>query len=235
MEEEDWYCRIEDNLAGVLNAIWTPDSRQIITFSDFQLKATIYNLSTKTQSIFRNPKYIDKGYGFSHNGKFLALAERREGKDYVGIYFIGDWKLLNFFQTDTFDLADLVWSPDDAVIAVWDTILEYKLLIYCPATGLLAKFQPYESALGLKSLQFSENSQFLALGSFDEKVRLLNTLTWKLITEFEFKAPEGLVYFQEELDLDAGGYKNPNKPTKFILKVSILKFFTAKHLYILLK
>jgi len=66
-------------------------------------------------------------------------------------------------------------------------MLEYKLLVYCPAQGLISKYQAYEYALGIKTFKFSDNSMFLAVGSFDEKIRLFNTLTWKPITEFEHK------------------------------------------------
>lgn len=222
INEEDWFCKIEDNVNGILNAIWSPDSRSIITFSDFQLKASIYSLVTKNVSHIRNPKYVDKGITFSSDGKFMALAERREAKDFVGVYFCGNWKLINHFQTDTFDLADIKWSPDDSVILVWDTILEYKLIMYCPATGIIAQFRPYDSALGLKSLSFSENSLFLAIGSFDEKVRLLNCLTWKLIIELEHKAnfleAEDVSCFKEELE-DSLSYKATNIPSKYNMKV----------------
>ncbi len=38
VNEEDWVCRIEDSSIGILGAKWSPDSRHIITFSDYQVK-----------------------------------------------------------------------------------------------------------------------------------------------------------------------------------------------------
>lgn len=35
LQEEDWKARIEDSAAGIVNAIWSPDSRHILSFSDF--------------------------------------------------------------------------------------------------------------------------------------------------------------------------------------------------------
>ena len=49
----------------------------------------------------------------------------------------------------------------------------------------MVKFQPYDFALGLKTVEFSNNSCFLAAGSFDEKIRVLNAKTWKLIAELD--------------------------------------------------
>jgi len=37
----------------------------------------------------------------------MALAERVEGKDYLGIYYTQNWESANRFQLDTFDVADI--------------------------------------------------------------------------------------------------------------------------------
>ena len=36
--QEDWSCKIEEQAFPIVNAIWSPDSVHIITFSDFQVK-----------------------------------------------------------------------------------------------------------------------------------------------------------------------------------------------------
>ena len=43
-----------------------------------------------------NPKMLPpKGLVFSENLKFAALAERKEARDFVGIYYAGnDWKMV---------------------------------------------------------------------------------------------------------------------------------------------
>ncbi len=66
-------------------------------------------------SYIKNHKYVDKcinfpmiifnqklGISFSSNGKFMALAERRDAKDYIGIYYCNDWKLVNVEFTSLF-------------------------------------------------------------------------------------------------------------------------------------
>lgn len=223
ISEEDWLCKIEDNLCGLIHAKWAPDSRHIITFSDFQLKASIYSLVDKTIMHIKYPKFPDKGISFSNDGKFMALAERREAKDFVGIYYCGTWKLVNHFQTETYDLSDISWSPDNNVIIVWETLLEYKILAYCPATGLIAKFQPYQSALGIKTVNFNKSGEFLSIGSYDEKMRLLNCLTWKLIIECDHQissnTSEDILpnIFKEEEFVETT-FKNPKKSSQYIKK-----------------
>ena len=37
-----------------------------------------------------------KGLGFTENKKFAALAERKDAKDIIGIYYAGnEWKMMN--------------------------------------------------------------------------------------------------------------------------------------------
>ncbi len=60
-----------------------------------------------------------------------------------------------------------------------------QALIYSPEGKCLHAYRPYEHALGVKTLAWSPGGQFLALGSFDERVRLLNHLTWQRIAEVE--------------------------------------------------
>ena len=86
IEDEEWKAKIEDPQFGLLHGIWSPDSRHIITFSDYGLKASIYSLIDKSIYYIKYPKFIDKGLSFSNDGLFMALAERNESKDYIGIY-----------------------------------------------------------------------------------------------------------------------------------------------------
>ena len=54
---------------------------------------------------------------------------------------------------------------------------------------MILRYQPYDYALGIKSVDYSNRSIFVAIGSFDEKIRLLNALTWKEIAELDCSNP----------------------------------------------
>lgn len=142
---------------------------------------SVYNLVDKSVCYIKSPKYTNKGCSFTQDGRFMALSERRDTKDFIGIYFTKDWRPVNYFQIDMLDLSDLMWSPNNNFIVAWDTCLNYKLIPICPLMGPITCIQPYESALGIKTVCFSNDSTILAVGSFDEKIRLFNALTWKLI------------------------------------------------------
>mmetsp|Transcript_33072 Transcript_33072/g.32200 ORF Transcript_33072/g.32200 Transcript_33072/m.32200 type:complete len:133 (+) Transcript_33072:180-578(+) len=108
--KEGWSAKIEDSLAGIAGVIWAPDSRQVLVYSDLLLRVTVWSLVDQNPtSHIRNPKHLPpKGLSFSSNKKFMAFAERRELKDWVSIYYAGyDWKMVNTFEVETFDLMDL--------------------------------------------------------------------------------------------------------------------------------
>ena len=59
-----------------------------------------------------------------------------------------------------------------------------QVLIYSPDGRCLSKYQAYESGLGVKTVSWSPCGQFLAVGSYDQMLRVLNHLTWKTFAEF---------------------------------------------------
>ncbi|CAL8252237.1 unnamed protein product [Arctogadus glacialis] len=202
LEQPDWHCKIDEGSIGLVSSRWSPDGRHILNTTEFHLRVTVWSLCTKAVSYIKYPKACQKGIDFSRDGSYMALAERRDCKDYVSVFVCEDWHLLRHFETETQDLAGLEWSPNGCVLAVWDSCLEYKVLLYSLDGRLLSSFSAYEWSLGIKSLAWSPSSQFLAIGSFDEKVRILNHITWKKITEFEHPAticsPKTVVYKEVE-------------------------------------
>uniref|UniRef100_A0A673YKL1 WD repeat containing, antisense to TP73 n=1 Tax=Salmo trutta TaxID=8032 RepID=A0A673YKL1_SALTR len=188
LEQPDWYCKIDEGSIGLVSSRWSPDGRHILNTTEFHLRVTVWSLCTKAVSYIKYPKACQKGIDFSRDGCYMALAERRDCRDYVSVFVCDDWHLLRHFETETQDLAGVEWSPNGCVLAVWDSCLEYKVLLYSLDGRLLSTFSAYEWSLGIKSLAWSPSSQFLAIGSYDEKVRILNHITWKKVTEFDHPA-----------------------------------------------
>lgn len=202
LEQPDWHCKIDEGSAGLVASRWSPDGRHILNTTEFHLRVTVWSLCTKSVSYIKYPKACQQGIDFTKDGRYLALAERRDCKDYISIFVCNDWQLLRHFESETQDLAGIEWSPNGCVLAVWDTCLEYKVLLYSLDGRLLSTFSAYEWSLGVKSVMWSPSSQFLAIGSYDEKVRILNHVTWKKIIEFEHPAtinnPKIVVYKEVE-------------------------------------
>jgi WD40 repeat protein len=169
--------------------LWSPDSRHVLTVADFQIHLTVWSLLDRSSKCIKNPKFTHAGISFSSDGLHLAVAHRQDCKDFVGVYSCETWEQLQYFQVETRDLVDLWWSADGSTICVQESELEYILVFYSIDGRRLSRYQAYEDALGVKTVSIASGGHLIAIGSYDEKVRLLNTTTWKPVTEFEHKAP----------------------------------------------
>jgi len=94
MDDKQWKCRISEGIAGIAAAAWAPSCRHVLTTQDFQLQLTIWSLTEEKRWIIKSPKFSNKCQTFSHDGKFLAVVERKDFHDYIGIYHCDSWQLV---------------------------------------------------------------------------------------------------------------------------------------------
>ena len=81
-----------------------------------------------------------------------------------------------------------------------------QVLIHAADGTLLQRFRPCEHALGVKCFAWSPTAHLLALASArDLRVRLLNSLTWQRVAEFDLGAGE----LTEHRTADAGATARP--------------------------
>ena len=73
--------------------------------------------------------------------------QRHDCKDFVTLYSTKSWKPEVAIAVPTSDLSDLAWSPDNCCLAVWDSLLTYKALVYASNGALLASYQAYSDGL----------------------------------------------------------------------------------------
>ena len=185
MEQPEWSCKIEEGSAGLVNCFWSPDSKHVMTTCDFQLRITLWSLVNKSVAYIKHPKLAVGGVDFSRDGKFMAVAERKECKDFVSVFLCSQWEMVSHFSVDTKDLAGVSWSPNGGMLCLQDSLLYYNVLLYSMDGRCVATYSAYENALGVKSLAWSPTGQFLAVGSYDQRVRLLNHITWKTVAELK--------------------------------------------------
>ena len=50
--------------------------------------------------------------------------------------------------------------------------------------GVISRYTAYENALGVRTMAWSSSGEFLAVGSFDNSARLLNSFTWRNVAEY---------------------------------------------------
>jgi len=200
LDEPKWTCKIDDGSIGLVDARWATDSRHILTTSEFHLRITVWSLVNKSVSYIKYPKVIDKKLSFTKDNSYLAVAERRDCKDCISIFSLSTWQLVKHFDCDTKDLAGIAWSPTEYTICAWDSLLNYKVLLYSLDGQCIGTYTAYEGALAIKTVCWSPMGQFLAIGSYDQRVRIMNHLTWSLVAEYEHTAQiknESVVVYQE--------------------------------------
>lgn len=54
--DAQWRCRINEGVAGLVSAKWSPDSRHIILESDFGIQLSVWSLMAGTSQLIMHPK-----------------------------------------------------------------------------------------------------------------------------------------------------------------------------------
>ena len=162
------------------------DADEVLVFSDFAVKLTIWSLTTGRSIDIRDPKFSSRGFGYRPRTGELALLTRPAACDVVTLHARTTYKVLGSFKPSTSDAQGLAWSPDGRWITIWDApSTGLRVLIYT-ADGHL--FRTYcgsaddgSGGLGVRSLEWSHAGDFLAVGDHDKRVILLNGITFSPI------------------------------------------------------
>jgi WD40 repeat protein len=125
------------------------------------------------------------------------------------LYDTSIWRQAARFPLSTSDLGGLSWSPYGASIALWDRPEAGLYLdVVSPQGERLADLPPSRDCMGLRSVAWSPSGQLLALGSYDQEVRLLNQVTWKELASFthgvSVAGPAAAVAYAEIVESTAG-------------------------------
>ena len=210
VQDEDWAGTVCEPMLAA--AIWSSDSRQIILYSDLQLRVTVWSLVEEAQTaVLQGPKVLPpKGTSFSDNKKFMALLEKRDNKDCVSIYYAGsDWKIMNTFEVngELIDAQDVKWTMRSTALLVQDSCLESRYVVYSALTGqVLARHCPSDpkQGLGIRQLTVSPSNKIVACGLFQPQLALFNNLTQK-----------DLARLHHPIQIQLAAQRNANQPTVY--------------------
>lgn len=198
--------KIDEGKFGMNNARFVPNNKSIITLNHFNMRMNIWSIEDISLPKFiNNPKYSHKGLDFSPNGVLLALAKSKGGEDQLGIYNTNDWIIINSFKVITSDLQDIKWTLDNTNnIIVWDSYIECRFIIYSAFTGtIITIVEPYKLDLGIRNLTLSPNGQFIAIGCFDQSVKMYRCLNeFEMVDNFEhgeLQINDQVTYLKEEI------------------------------------
>ncbi|GAA6005271.1 hypothetical protein JCM11491_002641 [Sporobolomyces phaffii] len=188
------------------------EGHTVLVWAENHLRVSLFRLSseptTKTLQI-QSPKLnysLDGGHSFSE--RYFALLERHQNRDCLAIYDPrSNWALLrNIVIPDpTSDLVGLKWAPRGGhYLATWSSITHYYLHIFTPDGRLIKTFEPYSTSastatgeeqrrtgdasgwvgLGIRVVEWSPDGEFLAIGGYDGKIRILSrAASWNVVSE----------------------------------------------------
>jgi WD40 repeat protein len=149
LADKEWKCRINESVAGMVYVTWSPDSRSVVSLSDFGIQLSIWSLTDGTCSIINNPKSISTNlpgqnvFAFSDCEKFLSVIIRSDLQDYIGIYSTYPLKEISKFKARSNDAAFILWVPSGLHVIVIDSPLTYKLHVYLPSGEVFFKIIVY--------------------------------------------------------------------------------------------
>ncbi|KAF2274761.1 uncharacterized protein EI97DRAFT_99155 [Westerdykella ornata] len=223
LRDAKWNAAISNGSGGmgkIVHVEFGATEDEVVAFSDFASKATIWCLRTGRTVEIRDPKFTGRegrgwGYRPSGDGKLgngrgavLALLCRSAGQDLLLLLAPRSYSLIKRVELPTLDAAGLKWSRDARWIAVWDSASSgYHLHIYT-ADGQLYRTiarEPTDDAdrwgiegLGIKTVEWVPGNQWLAVGGWDRRVRILSTRTFSPVVFLdhtaEIQVPSAPVY-----------------------------------------
>lgn len=152
---------------------------EVLVFSDFGVKLTIWSLITRRAVEIRDPKYMVHCHGYRPWTGHLAILTRPAAQDILMLLNPKTYELVRSAELPTIDCQEISWSPDGNWIAIRDVASAgYKVLIYT-ADGHLYKFCYSKNilsdiSLGVKEMQWSPSGGVLAIGDNNDHVELFS-------------------------------------------------------------
>ena len=188
LQDENWCATIDNGSGGmgkIANVEFGSDDSEVLVFSSYGSKVTAWSLWTGKSTEVKDPKFARRGYGRSATGRngIFAILTRPAAQDVVSLHVPGSYALIKSFTPQTSDAQGLRWSPDGKWLAIWDTpSAGYKVLIYTADGNLFRTFNGDYfdddlKGLGIKSIEWSPNGDFLILAGFEKTLTMLGTRT----------------------------------------------------------
>ena len=166
--------------------MWSPTSSHILIFGVHSVHLIVWEIINKGS--FRrlvSPKSSTESVSFSPDGSTLAVINRSKSQDILTLY-TKEFVRKTSFNLSTLDAKKLHWSPNSQYVVVQDSSDHHLLQVVDVQSSVITSYAAYEGFLGINQIAISPNSVIIALGSFDNIIRLrvkAGANQWKTIEE----------------------------------------------------
>ncbi|OHT05960.1 hypothetical protein TRFO_26097 [Tritrichomonas foetus] len=180
------YAGVSGGIVDTENILWSPDSRFILIFGYCVSTLFVWDLEKKSIRKLPPPKNIQSAVSYSPDGKSLAILTREYGKDSLVILDSQTYKQKMSFILSTLDSAVVKWTANSKIVYVIDSISHHMLQMINTQTKTICDHSAYDGFLGITEATACQNSKIIAVGGYDDYVRLLiyNEINWSILTEF---------------------------------------------------
>jgi WD40 repeat protein len=186
LQDLSWSATLNNGTCGlgsIANAEFGTCDDEILVFSEFNAKVTVWNIKTGRTVDIRDPKFPTGGHEYRPNSEVLAILTKSAVQDTLTIHAPRSYRVIKAAALPTSDAQGLKWSPDGMWIAVWDTDTAGQKVFVYTADGNLYRTHTGDDdqGLGVQCIEWSPDSRYLAISGYDHKVTLLSakTVSWK--------------------------------------------------------
>lgn len=191
--DEQFVAKIINPTSGtakITSIAFGATDNEVIVFSDFGLKFSVFNLTTSKSTDIPSPKLFSagnctKGYSYKPRTSSLALLTRSGGKDVISIHARETYELIRSWNAETIDAQALSWSPDGKWLAVVESAAQGHKILFYTADGHLFKAWNGPTAIsqedkdlslgaGVRMVEWAAASDYLAVGDYSSRLVLLS-------------------------------------------------------------
>jgi WD40 repeat protein len=178
------YAAITGGHYDIESVIWSPNSAAVLLVAHAATQVFVWDLKSKSIRKLISPKNTQTSVAFSPDQSTLAILSRDVGRDVLAFFNATTFENQNTVVLRTLDSSIVKWSPDSMNVLVIDSISQHLLEIVNLRTQHTFQHSAYDGYLGISEAAFCPNAKIIAVGGFDDYVRLLVASEWKVLAEF---------------------------------------------------
>ncbi|EPS43249.1 hypothetical protein H072_2774 [Dactylellina haptotyla CBS 200.50] len=176
--DSDWKAVLDPGFGGMKFVDFGCNADEVLVLSEFGLKVTIWSLKSNFHIDLQHPKLGPKGLGYRPGTNQFALLTRPAAHDVLNIYSTQSYTPIKSVELPTVDAQALKWSPDGRWIAIWDSpSAGYRVLLYTANGQMFRTHEQPVVGLGLRTVEWSSDGEYLVLGGYDGSVIEMRHLT----------------------------------------------------------